>query len=198
MCRFGEVVPENSTWSMGSVGRMTVVLNKKKSPSKWPRLLSHKRKVPNMHFWFEMDEQHADALEDMKAEKDIHAVPSASAKDVNDDEEKEVIPKKEKPVDTKKPSEESSPPEPVSPEAQALMAEKERITKELKAKLNQFDEEIKKRKNAEDALMRETKANIDKEYDHLKEEARKAALELTSEIDSKLGTVLNSDNKSEL
>ena len=46
-----EIVPENSTWAMASVGRMTFTLSKKTAPAKWARLLVHKNKLPNMHFW---------------------------------------------------------------------------------------------------------------------------------------------------
>lgn len=86
----------------------------------------------------------------------------------------------------------------ISPAAAALLAEKEAINKDLKTKMAELDEEIRKRKNAQDVLMREAKANIDKEIDALKEEARQAAAIVTSDIDAKLGAVLNSASNEEL
>jgi hypothetical protein len=139
---------------------------------------------------FEMDEQHSDALEELETEKDIHNIfdSEATAKKV---ENSAMDNKNDKDEDSKKA--EKPAPAPISPEASALMVEKETVNRELKLKIAEFDEEIRKRKNAQDTLIREAKASIDKEIDALKEDARKAAAELASAIDVKLGAFLNAE-----
>jgi len=50
----GDIIPDESFWTMASVGRMVFTL-KKQTASKWTRLLKNNRKIQNMHFWWEMN-----------------------------------------------------------------------------------------------------------------------------------------------
>jgi len=58
-----KVIPAESTWSMASVGRMTITLKKQTGPDNWPRLTKGKKKPNNIHFWWELHEKHAKELE---------------------------------------------------------------------------------------------------------------------------------------
>jgi hypothetical protein len=50
------VIPEESTWSMASVGRMTFNLKKANGLSRWSKLTKSSQK---MHLWWEMSEKHS-------------------------------------------------------------------------------------------------------------------------------------------
>jgi len=53
---FDNIAPKGSTWSLASVGKLSVTL-KKRWPRKWPRLLADKKhKIQNMHLWMEMQD----------------------------------------------------------------------------------------------------------------------------------------------
>lgn len=60
---FDEIVPENSTWVLQSVGRMYLNITKKQSPSKWKRLLLTEEKSYNMQIWWEMRERFVTELD---------------------------------------------------------------------------------------------------------------------------------------
>lgn len=54
---FDNLSPADSTWSTGSVGKLSVTL-RKKWPRKWPRLLQDKKmKIGNMHVWMETQDR---------------------------------------------------------------------------------------------------------------------------------------------
>jgi len=54
---FDNVQPKDSTWSLASVGKLSVTL-RKRWPRKWPRLLVDKKtKIQNMHVWMEMQDR---------------------------------------------------------------------------------------------------------------------------------------------
>ena len=58
-----DVIPEESEWSMASVGRATVELKKRWPQTAWVKLLGKGVKVPqNMHTWWAMKEQHNSAV----------------------------------------------------------------------------------------------------------------------------------------
>lgn len=62
-----DVIPEESSWSMASVGRMTFTFKKKHPQWRWTRLLlDSSKKTPNQHFWWEMNERHSDILDKLK------------------------------------------------------------------------------------------------------------------------------------
>ena len=54
-----EVIPEESTWSMGAVGRATFELKKRWPQTKWAKFTTLKKLAPNMHIWWAMKEQYA-------------------------------------------------------------------------------------------------------------------------------------------
>lgn len=54
---FDNILPDFSTWSAASVGKMSVTLRKKWA-RKWPRLLGDKKlKIGNMHVWMEQQDK---------------------------------------------------------------------------------------------------------------------------------------------
>lgn len=55
---------------MASVGRMTINLKKKVSPSKWVRLTKNRKKPNNLHYWFEIHEKYSAEMEKMKDDED--------------------------------------------------------------------------------------------------------------------------------
>ena len=60
---FGEIVPENSTWSHEAVGRAYINLEKKKK-EKWQRLTKGEEKPANMHSWWSMQEKYSGEIKD--------------------------------------------------------------------------------------------------------------------------------------
>lgn len=124
-----DVIPEESSWSMGSVGRMIFTIRKKQDiPVKWKRLLKSDKKQSQMHFWYEMSENYKAELDkidedtenrlkaDKKAKSDALAAETAKAEDEaeakkeRDKEEAKVkeqveeLVKKEPPVKLQKPT----------------------------------------------------------------------------------------------
>lgn len=65
---FDAIVPEASSWNIGSVGKVAITIVKA-SASKWPRLLLTNMKIDNMHYWFDYAEQ---------TEKALKGLPSVS------------------------------------------------------------------------------------------------------------------------
>lgn len=62
--------PAESSWSMASVGRMTITLKKRTGPDNWARLSKSKKKPNNIHFWWELHEKHAKELEALEDDDD--------------------------------------------------------------------------------------------------------------------------------
>merc|ERR1711871_1037556 len=54
-----EIIPEESTWSMGAVGRATFELKKRWPQTKWAKFTTQKKMAANMHVWWAMKEQYA-------------------------------------------------------------------------------------------------------------------------------------------
>jgi CS domain len=79
----GNVVPSESSWSMASVGRMTFTIKKLESPSKWASITKDNKKMPQMHFWWEMQEKFSDELDKLEdqglLQKDPVPVPTVQA-----------------------------------------------------------------------------------------------------------------------
>jgi len=73
---FAHIVPQNSSYSMASVGRMSLVLAKAASPSKWPRLVPksfNAQKVLGkavLHFWHDLHRNYVSELELLDDEED--------------------------------------------------------------------------------------------------------------------------------
>jgi hypothetical protein len=53
---FDEIIPEQSSWNIGSVGKVLLTIAKR-YVSKWPRLLLTNVKIDNMHFWYDFGEK---------------------------------------------------------------------------------------------------------------------------------------------
>ena len=65
---WGAVVPEGSTWEYGSVGRVSIRLQKAETGKRWPKLLDDKVKRPsNMHTWWKMQAKFDDASKNTAA-----------------------------------------------------------------------------------------------------------------------------------
>jgi hypothetical protein len=59
---FDNILPATSSWSLASVGKLSVTL-KKRWARKWPRLLANKKqKIGNMHIWMEQQDKLDSAL----------------------------------------------------------------------------------------------------------------------------------------
>lgn len=187
-----EIVPENSTWAMASVGRMTFTLSKKMAPAKWARLLVHKNKLPNMHFWWELHEQHAESLEKLKIEEEAKenedknnstaSVNNATAADPEGVQ-------KTKPDAVLAESSKGDASNSVDPELAALIAERDAINKDLKVRLAAIDEETRKRKKEQDLMLKDAKATIDKETDSMRQDAQKNATDLKTAIEAKISAL---------
>jgi hypothetical protein len=65
---FDFIDPDNSKWSQGSVGKVTITIPKSRL-SRWPRLLVLNSKIDNMHYWFDYGE---------KLESSISGLPEVS------------------------------------------------------------------------------------------------------------------------
>jgi hypothetical protein len=65
---FDEIAPEQSSWNIGSVGKVLLTIVKR-HVSKWPRLLLTNVKIDNMHFWYDFGE---------KMEASLKPLPSMS------------------------------------------------------------------------------------------------------------------------
>ena len=53
---FDYIDPDNSSWSVGSVGKVTLTISKERR-ARWPRLLLSTQKIDNMHYWLEYGEK---------------------------------------------------------------------------------------------------------------------------------------------
>jgi len=53
---FDMIDPENSKWTQGSVGKITITIAKSRV-TRWPRLLVSNIKIDNMHHWFDYGEK---------------------------------------------------------------------------------------------------------------------------------------------
>ena len=53
---FDYIDPEKSSWSVGSVGKVSLTIPKRMI-SRWPRLLSGTEKIDNMHYWMDYGEK---------------------------------------------------------------------------------------------------------------------------------------------
>jgi len=89
---FADVVPEHSTWSAASVGRMTATLQKAKA-EKWPRLTKAKSKSKHqITSWLDMEERWAEDVKKVEKAKENKSSEKKEAKKA----EASPSPKKEK------------------------------------------------------------------------------------------------------
>lgn len=73
----GSIVPNESSWSMASVGRMTFNIKKEQLPSKWAGLTKGNKKLPQMHFWWEIQEKFSDELDKLGEESYLSDSPAS-------------------------------------------------------------------------------------------------------------------------
>merc|ERR1711861_65632 len=70
---YQDLVPENSSWSAASVGRLTATLQKAKGSVKWPRLVKGKDKHASksqIGKWLDMEEKWENELKTSKPAKE--------------------------------------------------------------------------------------------------------------------------------
>jgi hypothetical protein len=74
---FSNIIANESTYSMASVGRMTFQLKKQNGPIKWPKLITKasSSKKYKMHMWIEMQEKYANEVDKLENAKDINSKP---------------------------------------------------------------------------------------------------------------------------
>lgn len=172
-----DIVPAESTWSMASVGTMTLTLRKADSPSRWQRLTLSKKKMPNSHFWFEMNEKHKKELENFEDEDDEEGREEkknkerAAARKLEREKEKEKSKAEEKDDGDDEDDKKTQPPPPkLSPEEQA-------IETELKTKLDALEAEKKEQAKIVDAQCRENRKKLESNFNARKKELEKIAEE---------------------
>merc|ERR1711916_85428 len=145
---------EESTWSMASVGRMSITL-KKEYISRWARLQKSKKKPANQHFWFDVHEQYADNLE--RFEEDYGEEPPPKVdEDKNKEQEQEIKKEKEQEQEQEIKKEKAKEKEIIieTPEEKEYKLLKSQLTLELRKKL---EEEDKKLRDAKKIIDKESK-----------------------------------------
>ena len=187
---------EESTWSMASVGRMSITL-KKEYISRWARLQKSKKKPANQHFWFDVHEQYADALErfeeDDGEEKPNEDILKKDEKKENDDKvelnekenEKENKAEKEKEVVIE------------TPEEREYLRKKSELTSELRKSIEVEEKKLRDAKKSIDKDAKKKKDELDSEHNAMKAELEKKNKDSLLELDEKFGKN-NNNNNSEL
>lgn len=61
---FDFIDPDNSKWTQGSVGKVTITIPKVRI-TRWPRLLVTNSKIDNMHYWFDYGEKLESSISDL-------------------------------------------------------------------------------------------------------------------------------------
>lgn len=182
-----KIDPNESTWSMASVGRMTLTLKKKDGPDNWPRLTKSKKKPNNIHFWWELHEKHArelEALDDDDDEKenvkDPVVKPPASGLDTSNadsGDDIDVASKGTDPsvADTIDDSEGVKTEEAVTAKKDKKKKKPKRVQKEKKPTLEDMIKEIEK-------SAKEKKKEIDRQAKREKEAVNKDTEEQIKEL----------------
>jgi hypothetical protein len=161
-----EIIPEESSWSMASVGRMTITLKKKLTPTKWVRLTRNRKKPNNLHYWFEIHEKYSADLEKIKDDDDEDADDEETEKKTNTTNPSNATtasptPKKKtkKERRAEKASGESEEEKEKAREAQWLKTQLAEVEERAKEKRKEVDEEFRlKKKEIEDAAEKEREA----------------------------------------
>ena len=182
-CSLRKVNPTESTWSMASVGRMTITLKKQTGPDNWVRLTKGKKKPNNIHFWWELHEKHAKELEALEdADEDgkdpVVKPPATEAEDiekmskggVTDQQDSDVTPDNSISTATETSSEKTKEDEEGSDAAPAKpkKEKKKKVKKEKKDKKSKkptLDDLVKDLEKAGKELKKDVdrKAKLDKE-----------------------------------
>ena len=177
----GLVVPDDSTWSMASVGRMTFAIKKHGAPVKWPSLTRGGKKLPQMHWWMDMQEKYAAELakledDEAEAKKAPAADAAAAAAGATGSDAADAAKAAEgdaKPADTANPDAGRI----VSEEELARRAEVKRIDDEHKKQVSELEDEARKRKKEIDTNSKEQKASIDNDVATRRAEVDKIYME---------------------
>lgn len=74
---FSEIAPEQSNWTLTSVGRGSFQLKKLVPQVKWDRLLASRDKPKNVHLWWAMQDKFEDAMSLLEGGKEAGAVEAA-------------------------------------------------------------------------------------------------------------------------
>eukprot|EP00602_Paraphysomonas_sp_CaronLab_P004360 CAMPEP_0185030670 /NCGR_PEP_ID=MMETSP1103-20130426/17668_1 /TAXON_ID=36769 /ORGANISM="Paraphysomonas bandaiensis, Strain Caron Lab Isolate" /LENGTH=321 /DNA_ID=CAMNT_0027565883 /DNA_START=184 /DNA_END=1149 /DNA_ORIENTATION=+ len=159
-----EIVPENSTWSMASVGRMTLTLQKKNGPLKWSRLTKGRKKPNNIHFWWELHDKYASELENLgdeddESEEDTDKSSPSKTSDNSTSEASEA--KSEGKNEVKKKPRKVKKKRDRTPEEEMYHKEKQKLTKEMKQKIAEIEADVAERKQVIDTKASEEKSAID-------------------------------------
>jgi hypothetical protein len=173
----GNVLPEESSWSMASVGRMTFNIKKKESPSRWTSLTKGNKKLPQMHMWWDAQEKHAAALAKLEEDEDTAKVKAPA-----------TPPAAASSTAAVEPTAENGNKEPlvggddagriISEEELARRAEAKRMEDEHRKKVSDLEDDARKRKKEIDAQAKEQKSIIDGEV-----AVKKAELETIASLD---------------
>jgi hypothetical protein len=189
-----KIVPAESSWSMASVGRMTITLKKATGPDNWTRLTKGKKKPNNIHFWWELHEKHAKELEALDEDEDsedpvvkppvtsadVHVADSDTESNGQTSDDKDGVATDSASVKTADGSDESKeavPDEAVKPKK----TKKKKVKKEKKSKTPKtpsLDDLIKELEKAG----KERKKDVDRKAKADKEEINKETEEKIKEL----------------
>lgn len=191
-CSLRDIVPESSTYSMASVGRMTFTIRKAVSPSNWPRLTKSKKKANNVHFWWELHEKHSSALEALNEDTDEEEETKKKNK-------AKMKPSTKAAADASKTTPAASSPAeqvPLNAEAEAIKEEIRTAEKNHRDAIKSLDDEIVARKREIDKRCRDEKETIDNEAASRKSELISARDTILAELGAKLNAVLHTEDAS--
>ena len=194
-----DIDPDSATWSMASVGRMSITMKKKTINSKWARLhRDRSKKVSNQHFWWDKHESFANALDKLpeqhKSDKDnvidADVNPDLDAKTTTDSTNTEV--KSDSNENQEKTDSDSTTTTatinkekvPIDPRTKEYKISVKKINKEHKSNLSAMETELKSKKNDIDVDCKKQKESIDTIYN----DKKKVAIEEWSQLKNELKT----------
>lgn len=170
------VVPEDSSWSMASVGRMTFNIKKKESPSRWPGLTKGNKKLPQMHMWWDAQEKYAAELAKLEDNEDSTKAP-ATPTVATPTTAVESTADKDSGTKDETGSSGDDAGRIVSEEELARRAEMKRLEDEHRRRISALEDDARKRKKDIDSAAKEQKTIIDGEVSVKKAELEKLAAE---------------------
>lgn len=207
-----DIDPDSATWSMASVGRMSITIKKKTPNSKWARLHKDRsKKVPNQHFWWDKHESFAKALEKLpelhKSDKDLTVEGTSTAANENDDfkgkenddkNSNEVKTDSQEKTSSAEKSETSSSTTagtaktPVDPRTKEYKSTLKKMTKEHKSNLSAIDAELKSKKTAVDEDCKKQTQLLDSSYSNKRKKAIEEFNALKAELKANYTSDVNS------
>jgi LPS O-antigen subunit length determinant protein (WzzB/FepE family) len=189
-----EIIPEDSSWSMASVGRMTITLKKKLGPSKWVRLTRNRKKPNNLHYWFEIHEKYSADLEKIKDDDDDDDDRDETEKKTNTTNPNATTPS----VTPKKKSKKEKRAERAKGVSVEEEKEKAQEAQWLKTQLAEVDDRVKEKKKEVEEEFRLKKKGIEDAAEKEKEELKSQHAEKVRLIEEKYKTSNPSNLKEEL